>query len=77
MTILMVDDQKSVLDGLLSGLDFESVDIDRVYLPLINGCVDIDTVLPEFQAALKDAGIDDIIACKQEQMDAWLASNNG
>ena len=31
MTILMVDDQKSVLDGLLSGLDFESVDIDRVY----------------------------------------------
>lgn len=37
----------------------------------------IDTVLPEFQAALKDAGIDDIIACKQEQLDAWLASNNG
>lgn len=44
---------------------------------MINGCVDIDTVLPEFQAALKDVGIDDIIACKQEQMDAWLASNNG
>lgn len=51
--------------------------IDQYYLPLINGCVDIDTVLPEFQAALKDAGIDDIIACKQEQLDAWLASNNG
>lgn len=49
--------------------------INQYYLPLINGCVDIDEVLPQFQAALKAAGIDDIIACKQAQLDAWLAAN--
>ncbi|HUM83564.1 MAG TPA: ABC transporter substrate-binding protein [Lachnospiraceae bacterium] len=38
------------------------------------GAVDIDTVLPEFQQALKDAGIDKIIAEKQTQLDAWLAA---
>ena len=27
----------------------------------------------EFNQALKDAGIDDVIACVQEQLDAWLA----
>ena len=37
------------------------------------GAVDVDTVLPEFQQALKDAGIDTIIAEKQSQLDAWLA----
>lgn len=37
------------------------------------GAVDVDTVLPEFQQALKDAGIDTIVAEKQSQLDAWLA----
>lgn len=37
------------------------------------GAVDIDTVLPEYQKALKAAGIDTIIAEKQKQLDAWLA----
>lgn len=37
------------------------------------GAVDVDTVLPQFQQALKDAGIDAIIAEKQAQLDAWLA----
>lgn len=46
----------------------------QYYLPLINGEVDIDEVLPVFQQALHDAGIDDIIAEKQAQLDAWLAS---
>lgn len=46
----------------------------QYYLPLINGEVDIDQVLPVFQQALRDAGIDDIIAEKQAQLDAWLAS---
>ena len=41
---------------------------------LINGEVDIDEILPVFQQALHDAGIDDIIAEKQAQLDAWLAS---
>lgn len=48
--------------------------IAQYYLPLINGEVDIDEVLPVFQKALKDAGIDAIIAEKQAQLDAWLAS---
>ncbi len=47
--------------------------ISQYYLPLINGEVDIDEVLPEFQQALHDAGIDAIIAEKQSQLDKWLA----
>lgn len=46
----------------------------QYYLPIINGEVDIDEVLPVFQKALHDAGIDTIIAEKQAQLDAWLAS---
>ncbi len=37
------------------------------------GAVDVDSVLPEFQQALKDAGIERIIEEKQAQLDAWLA----
>ena len=48
--------------------------IAQYYLPLINGEVDIDEVLPVFQQALRDAGIEDVIAEKQAQLDAWLAS---
>ena len=31
--------------------------------------------IPEFIAALNDAGLPDIIAAKQEQLDAWAAEN--
>ncbi|MBR1585670.1 MAG: ABC transporter substrate-binding protein [Clostridia bacterium] len=48
--------------------------IAQYYLPLMYGEVDIDDVLPMFQQALKDAGIDDIISAKQAQLDAWLAA---
>jgi len=37
--------------------------------------VDVDSVLPEFRQALKDAGIDKVIAEKQRQLDEWLAGN--
>lgn len=47
--------------------------VAQYYTPLMYGEVDIDSTLPEFQQALKDAGIDDIIAEKQAQLDAWLA----
>ena len=47
--------------------------VDQYYLPLINGAVDIDSILPEFQNALKNAGVDTIVAEKQAQLDAWLA----
>jgi len=48
--------------------------IAQYYLPLINGEVDIDEVLPVFQQALRDAGIDAVIAEKQSQLDKWLAA---
>lgn len=40
---------------------------------IATGAQDPATVLPEFQQALKDAGVDDIIAENQAQLDAWLA----
>jgi putative aldouronate transport system substrate-binding protein len=44
-------------------------------LSLEFGMVDVDSTLPRFQRALKDAGIDEIVAEKQRQLDAWLAGN--
>lgn len=38
------------------------------------GAVDVDEVLPKFQQALKDAGIDRVIEEKQKQIDEWLAA---
>ncbi len=44
------------------------------YLPgLVWGSIEPDTELPKFLTALQEAGMDDIIAAKQEQLDAWAA----
>ena len=44
------------------------------YLPVLeSGCVDTDAVYPAFISALKEAGIDTVIAEKQRQLDAFLA----
>jgi putative aldouronate transport system substrate-binding protein len=44
------------------------------YLPgLSTGSVDPDTELPKFIDKLKTAGMDKIIAAKQEQLDAWAS----
>lgn len=44
------------------------------YMGLIaGGSVNPDEVLPEFNQALKDAGIDEVIAENQKQLDEWLA----
>ena len=44
------------------------------YLPgLVCGTLDPDTELENFRQALRDAGIEDIVAEKQTQLDAWLA----
>lgn len=37
------------------------------------GAADVDTTLAEITKRLKSAGMDDLIAEKQEQLDAWLA----
>lgn len=50
----------------------------KQYLPGLScGSVDPKETLPEFRKALKDAGYDDILSAKQEQLDAWLQSNGG
>ena len=46
----------------------------QYYLPLINGEMDIDEGIATIQKAMKDAGIDLIIAEKQRQLDAFLAN---
>lgn len=48
--------------------------VAQYYIPLMNGEADMEETLPAFQEQLKKAGIDDIIAEKQAQLDAWLAS---
>jgi putative aldouronate transport system substrate-binding protein len=44
-------------------------------LGLEYGMVDVDLMLPRFIRALEDAGINEIVAEKQRQLDAWLAGN--
>ncbi len=41
---------------------------------LLCGAIDPATAIPEFNSALKDAGLDIIIAEKQAQLDAWMAN---
>lgn len=82
---LYAESNKKAVASLALGFTFDSVPvanqvtacnnvIAQYYLPLINGEVDIDEVLPVFQQALRDAGINDIIAEKQAQLDAWLVA---
>jgi len=82
---MMADSNKSGKPSLALGFNFDSTPVaDQItacsnviaqyYLPLINGEVNIDEVLPVFQQALRDAGIEQVIAEKQAQLDAWLAS---
>ena len=37
------------------------------------GTVDVDTVLPQFLSELEAAGINDVVAANQEQLDTWLS----
>lgn len=43
---------------------------------LENGALDPEVNLPKFNAALRAAGIDKVIAEKQKQLDEWAAKNN-
>jgi putative aldouronate transport system substrate-binding protein len=46
----------------------------KQYLPGLScGSVDPSETLPVFRQALKDAGYDDILNAKQEQLDSWLS----
>jgi putative aldouronate transport system substrate-binding protein len=45
------------------------------YLPgLVCGSLDPDTEIEKFVSALNDAGYQDILNAKQEQLDAWVAA---
>lgn len=82
---MVEETNKESKPSLALGFNFDSSEVaDQVtacanviaqyYLPLINGEVDVDATLSVFQQALRDAGIDAIVAAKQAQLDAWLAS---
>lgn len=45
------------------------------YLPALGcGAVEVESTLADFQAALKSAGVDEVLAEMQAQIDAWLAT---
>lgn len=47
------------------------------YAPTLNtGSVDPEEVAPKYLAALKQAGVDKVIAEKQKQLDEWVKKNN-
>ena len=62
-----------------SNVQTEIAAVQSVYqqyrVGLENGVSDPATVIPEFLAKLKAAGLDTIIAEKQKQLDAWVAAN--
>lgn len=82
----MLEKNKTSKKSLALGFTFDSTKVkDQIasctnvvaqyYTPLMYGAVDIESTLPKFQDALKKAGINEIIAEKQKQLDAWLAKN--
>lgn len=50
--------------------------LQQYRMALEYGVVDPDTVLPEFLSALEQAGINDVVAAKQAQFDAWRAEQS-
>ena len=49
--------------------------MNKYHKALMSGAIDPAEALPRFIQELKDAGIDDIVADKQAQYDAWRADN--
>ena len=83
MWAMMEETNKEAKASLALGFTFDATPVaDQItacsnviaqyYLPIINGEVDIDEILPVFQQELHSAGIDDVIAEKQRQLDEWL-----
>lgn len=61
-----VKSEVAALDGVLA----------EYRLGLENGELDPKEYLPKFQQALREAGIEKVIAEKQRQLDAWVAAQN-
>jgi putative aldouronate transport system substrate-binding protein len=77
---------KSAVQSKASGFSFDASPVqnevaalqsvlDQYRLGLENGEMDPVENLPKFQTALKEAGIDTVIAEKQKQLDAWAETN--
>lgn len=74
---------KSKLFGFTPDLAGMSIQIDNIrtvwekYYPgLMTGSVDVDAVLPKFNAELRQAGLDEVRAEVQRQLDAWRARHS-
>jgi len=72
--------QKDAVEGFVYSSVNVSRELDEIqkvisrYVPILeSGSVDIDKYYPEFLEKLNQAGIDVVIADKQQQLDAWLA----
>nr|WP_288978151.1 ABC transporter substrate-binding protein [uncultured Blautia sp.] len=83
---LMLEENKSadispvmgfVFDSSHVGVQYTAVNnVASQYLPgLLCGSVDPETEIPKFLQALDDAGCQDIIDAKQEQLNDWLEEN--
>ena len=48
---------------------------DQYATTIASGSVDPETAIAEFNEKLYDAGLQDVIDAKQEQLDAWLAEH--
>lgn len=51
--------------------------VDEYLDTLTNGSLDPETIYPEFMAKLEAAGVNDVLAEMQTQLDAWRAANQG
>ncbi len=82
----IIESNRSATVAKTIGFSFDSTNVtnqmaacqsvyDQYYQPLENGLLDPAVAIPEFVKAMKDAGIDDIIAEKQRQLDAWVKVN--
>lgn len=60
----MVETQMAAVDNVVA----------KYAKALESGSVDIDTVLPEFLAEMKAAGVDDVVAEAQKQLDNFMAN---
>lgn len=79
-----LEQNKSAKTSVAMGFTFDSSKLKTQYTAVSNviqqylpglqcGSVDPETEIPKFVDALNNAGFQDIISAKQEQLDAWMA----
>ena len=78
-----IEQNKNAKTSSVMGFSFDSSGVKTEYTSVANvvdqylpglscGSIDPETELPKFIQSLKDAGMDNIISAKQEQLDNWL-----